>query len=153
MNRSSIRAVIFDMGGTLEDIDCDDALRLEATGGLKRILGEKGLDKGYELERYFDAVVTSAAFGWRKPNPAIFLEAARQMQLSPGECAYVGDTVSRDVAGSRRSEYALAIQIKSFLTEKSDTEKDTEPPDAIITDLRQVSDIIAREWETDDVTR
>lgn len=252
MKRSSIRAVIFDMGGTLEDIYYDDPLRLEATRGLKKILGERGLDKGYELgllyrvvdagmkkygvwreeterelpasriwseyvladqdlprdqvaeigedlalyydlhfykrslrpearellnclrerqvrlgvisnvysrravpinlaryelDHYFDAVVTSAAFGWRKPNPSIFLETARQMQVRVEECAYVGDTISRDVAGARRSGYGLAIQIKSFLTKKSDTERNTEVPDAIITDLRQVSDIIAREQE------
>jgi putative hydrolase of the HAD superfamily len=255
MNKSPIRAVIFDMGGTLEDIYYDDALRLEATRGLKRILDEHGLDKCYELEHlyrivdagmkqygvwreeserelpasriwseyvlagqglrrdqvaeigedlalyydlhvykrslrpearellnclrergvrlgvisnvysrravpinlaryelahYFDTVVTSAAFGWRKPNPSIFLETARQMQLTPGECVYVGDTVSRDVVGARRAKFGLAIQIKSFLTEKSDTDHDTELPDAVIQDLRQVSDIITRERETDD---
>lgn len=256
MKPYTIRAVIFDMGGTLEDIYYDDALRLDATRGLKGILGEHGLDTGYttsdlyrivdagmrkygawreetdrelpasriwseyvlanqdlprdqvaaigedlalyydlhfykrrlrpearellnclrergvrlgvisnvysrrtvpmnlaryELSHYFEVVVTSSIFGWRKPNPSIFLETARQMQLRVVECAYVGDTVSRDVAGARRSGYGLAVQIKSFLTQKSDTEKDTEPPDAVITDLRQVGDLITRKREADHV--
>jgi putative hydrolase of the HAD superfamily len=207
-----IRAVVFDMGGTLEDLYYDDASRQEATRGLQELLVERGLDpclslpdlqaavltgmkvyqewreeseielppervwteyifpnhglpkdrppewdlrlmanaedftffyethfhvrslrpeapalldslhergfclavisniiahrvvqyclERYGIEHYFDPVITSAGFGWRKPNPRIFLEAARLMNLPPVACAYVGDTVSRDVIGA-----------------------------------------------------
>lgn len=249
--KKNIHAVIFDMGGTLEDIYYDDALRLEATRNLKGILGKHGLDPGlaipdlyavvnagmkkynawrdetenelpperiwsefalpnygpaehiaaigeelalfydlhfykrslrpeskavldclrargfrlgvisnvysrgavacnlarYELAGYFQVVVTSSAFGWRKPNPRIFLEAPRVLGLPPGECAYVGDTVSRDVVGARRAGYGLAIQIKSFLTAKSDRATDTEVADAVITDLMQVADLVTPSQE------
>lgn len=98
----------------------------------------------YGIARYFDPVLTSAGFGWRKPNERIFLEAARLIGVPPAQCAYVGDTVSRDVAGARRAGYALAIQIKSFLTRTADSEADTEQPDAIIQDLMAVADLVAR---------
>jgi len=250
MPETDIRAVIFDMGGTLEDIYYDDALRLKATRGIQAILACHGLDarmdvphlyktimagiqayqewretsevelpparvwgdyvfrdqgfpadrlaeiseklafyydthffartlrpevpetlkrlkeggyrlgvisnvtslgqvphslRSYGLEDAFDVVVTSSQLGCRKPNPRIFWEASRQLDLPPAACAYVGDTVSRDVVGARRAGYGLAIQIKSFLTSISDREIDVEAPDAVITNLKEVIDLVAPE--------
>jgi len=96
----------------------------------------------YDIARYFDPILTSASFGWRKPNERIFLECSRLLGLPPAACAYVGDTVSRDVSGARRAGYGLAIQIKSFLTGKADKITDTEPPDAVIRDLREVLGVL-----------
>lgn len=242
-----IRAVLFDMGGTLEDLYYDDAMRLEATRGLQAILACNGLDpradvaslyktvssgiKTYQewreqsevelpsarvwtefvfpqshmpadrlakvaeklsffydtrfysrklrpevpamlatlrdrgfrlgvisnvvslgqvahslesnnLTHYFEAVVTSSGLGCRKPNPRIFLEATRLMDLPPAACAYVGDTISRDVVGARRAGYALAIQIKSFLTDISDRGTAAETPDVVVRDLSEVPGVV-----------
>jgi putative hydrolase of the HAD superfamily len=247
-----IRAVVFDMGGTLEDLYYDEAVRQEATHGLQELLRGLKLDPGlslpdlqttvlsgikayqawreeneielppervwteyifpnhglsqerlmaaaedvtffyethyqarslrpeapvvldalhkqgfrlaiisnvisrrlvpcklaeYGIARYFDPVVTSVNLGWRKPNACIFEEAARLMQLPPDACAYVGDTVSRDVIGARRAGYGLVIQIKSFLTDKADSGTDSVPPDAVIHDLRQVVDLVTPHTE------
>lgn len=247
-----IRAVIFDLGGTLEDIYYDDDLRLKAMPGLRSILAQYGLDPGlptpelyaviqagmkkyntwrlaterelppervwdefilanygfskdqvyaagemlafywdtqfsrrtlrpeaiatldalrqrglrlgvisnihsrgmvpfqlaqYGMTDYFQAVLASAVLGWRKPNPRIFLEMARLLELEPAQCAYVGDTISRDVVGARRAGYGLAIQIKSFLTAQADREIDTEPPDIVIQNLIQIVDIIQNALE------
>jgi len=99
----------------------------------------------YGIVRYFDPVVTSSGFGWRKPKARIFEEVARLMQLPPATCAYVGDTISRDAIGARRAGYGLVIEIKSFVSEKADRGIDVEStsdrgllPDAIIHDLTQV---------------
>jgi putative hydrolase of the HAD superfamily len=245
--RIPLRAVIFDMGGTLEDVYYDDAMRLKATSGFRDILAKHDLDPGldipdlyaliktgmrnyqawrlkteqelapellwnqfvftpqnlpqdklarigeelafcwdtcffrrvlrpevpamldalrarglrlgvisnitsrgavphslaeYGITHYFDAVIMSVVFGWRKPSPRIFLEATRLINAPPAECAYVGDTVSRDIVGARRAGYALALQIKSFLTTVSDGEKDVEPPDAVVENLMQVVDLV-----------
>ncbi|MBN1580041.1 MAG: HAD family hydrolase [Anaerolineae bacterium] len=249
-----IRAVVFDMGGTLEDLYYDDAIRQEATRGLQELLTARDLDPGldlpdlqatllsgmkayqgwrkesevelppervwteyifanhdlphgrsykwdlglmaaaqdltffyethfqvrslrpeapelldslykrgfclaiisniishrvvlhslkqYGIEHYFNPVVTSAQFGWRKPNARIFIEAARLMNLTPAACAYVGDTVSRDVIGARRAGYGLVIQIKSFLTDKADCGTGNVLPDAVIHDLSQVVNLV-----------
>ena len=248
-----IRAVLFDMGGTLENLYNDEAIRQEATLGLRELLRERGVDPGlslpdlqsavssgleayqswreqseielspgivwgeyilanhglskerllaaaediaffyethyhirslrpeapaalealyklgfrlaiisnvnsrrlvpcklaeYGIAHYFDPVVTSSCLGWRKPNERIFEEATRLMELPPEACAYVGDTISRDVIGARRGGYGLAIQIRSFLTEKSDLGVDSVPPDAVIQDLRQVVDLLTPNIET-----
>ncbi len=75
------------------------------------------------------------------------------MGLPPAECAYVGDTISRDVAGAQAAGYGLAIQIRSCLTDKSDGEIEEPAPDVVIGDLREiipvVTDPIARsgKWQ------
>ncbi len=96
----------------------------------------------YGVDQYFDPIVTSSGLGYRKPDQRLFLEAARLMSLPPATCAYVGDTVSRDVVGARRAGYGLTVQIKSFLTNISDRETDTEVPDAVIHDLRDVVTLV-----------
>jgi len=97
----------------------------------------------YGIAHYFEQVVTSAHFGWRKPNRRIFDEAVRLMALSPASCAYVGDTLSRDVVGARRAGYGLAIQIRSFLTDRSDQGIVGIVPDAVIQDLMQVVELVS----------
>ena len=252
MTITKIRAVAFDLGGTLEDLYYDDAIQMEATRGLHELLAERGLDPGlplpelqstvltgmkayqnwrekseielpsekvwteyifphhnlpkdklmaaaedmtffydthfhirtmrpeapaalealhakglrlavisniisrrtaqvkleeYGIAHFFDPIMTSSNFGWRKPNPRIFEEAVRWMGLPPAACAYVGDTISRDVMGARRAGYGLAIQIKSFLTDIADegTPADAGRPDAVIHDLMQVVALVTRD--------
>ena len=245
---TSIRAVIFDLGGTLEDIYYDDAVRLEAARGVRALMIERGLDPGltatelheairsglgayqhlrestnvelppervwieyvfagrglpadrltaaaedlmlyyenqafkrtlkpeaplalaalhaaglrlavisnivsrslvprnleaYGLGHYFNPIITSVGMGIRKPHPGIFIETARQMHLPPAACAYVGDTISRDVAGAQRAGYGMTIQITSFLTARSDKDTDVERPTAVIQHLDEILPVIA----------
>jgi putative hydrolase of the HAD superfamily len=102
----------------------------------------------YGIAHYFDPVVTSASLGCRKPNARIFGEAARLMQLPPEACAYVGDTVSRDVTGARRAGYGLVVQIKSFLTDKADSGTGSVAPDAVVGDLSQIIELVDPDTET-----
>ena len=48
-----------------------------------------------------DAVVTSAATGVRKPDPAIFTAALDAAECEPGEALHVGDTEDEDLEGAR----------------------------------------------------
>lgn len=247
MSRNRIQAVLFDMGGTLEELYSDEAVRQEATRGLRELLREREIDPGlglpdlqsamssgleayhswrkgtevelppervwsefilaehglsrdrvaaaaedlslfydthyhlrslrpetptvletlkqqgfrlaiisnvvsrrlvplmlteYGIAHYFDPVVTSSSLGWRKPNSRIFDEAIRLMQVPPEACAYVGDTISRDVIGARRAGFGLAIQIKSFLTARSDRGVEDVKPDAVIQNLTEVVELV-----------
>ena len=69
------------------------------------------------------------------------------MNLLPVACAYVGDTVSRDVIGARRAGYGSVIQIKSFLTDKADRGTGNVLPDAVIHDLMQVVNLVTPNTE------
>ncbi len=58
---------------------------------------------------YFKSVVLSSVFGRRKPDPAIYHEAARRAGVDPACCAYVGDNPKRDVDGTRRAGFGMII--------------------------------------------
>ena len=58
---------------------------------------------------YFKSVVLSSVFGKRKPDPAIYWEAARQAGVEPVRCVYVGDNLKRDVTGTRAAGFGMVI--------------------------------------------
>jgi putative hydrolase of the HAD superfamily len=60
-----------------------------------------------------DAVVTSAAAGARKPDPAIFARALELAGATAGETVHVGDTAAEDVEGAR------AAGIRALLLERN----------------------------------
>ena len=49
----------------------------------------------------FDAVITSAAVGARKPGPRIFDAALEAAGCAPHQALHVGDTPAEDIAGAR----------------------------------------------------
>ncbi len=55
------------------------------------------------LRPYLDYIVTSAAFGTRKPDPSIFQLALNFFHLGAREAVMVGDTPEADIAGAHRS--------------------------------------------------
>jgi HAD superfamily hydrolase (TIGR01509 family) len=61
------------------------------------------------LSQYFKAVILSSVFGRRKPDPYIFLEAARVAEVEPAKCAYIGDNPSRDIAGARQAGFGMVV--------------------------------------------
>lgn len=102
----------------------------------------------YGVRQYFDDVTLSSIVGYRKPNPNIFKIALCQARLAAEECAFVGDTLSRDVVGPRRLGYGRVFKIGSFLTPIKDVGKyDGYTPDYEITDIYDVYTILKRERE------
>jgi putative hydrolase of the HAD superfamily len=55
------------------------------------------------LARHFEVSVAAPGFGVAKPDPAIFLEACRLLDVAPHETVYVGDDLLLDVAGAQRA--------------------------------------------------
>jgi putative hydrolase of the HAD superfamily len=53
------------------------------------------------LLRYLPVRVYSCEVGVWKPWPGVFREALHALDLSPGEAAYVGDSLEQDVAGAQ----------------------------------------------------
>lgn len=63
-------------------------------GRLPRLL------EALELTPYFETILTSAAAGRRKPDPAPFQKALAHMDLPPEAVVHVGDNLLEDVAGA-----------------------------------------------------
>jgi beta-phosphoglucomutase len=57
------------------------------------------------LERFLDAVVSADEVGRGKPDPAVFLEAARRLGLAPERCVVVEDAPA-GLEGARRAGMA-----------------------------------------------
>ena len=99
--------------------------------------------KEYGIRDYFQDVTLSSVTGFRKPNGNIFTVSLLQVQSRPEGCVYVGDTLSRDVVGSKRAGFACAIQIGSKLTRGKDSLVETDPAsDYVISDIYDVATLV-----------
>ncbi|MDC0677869.1 HAD family hydrolase [Sorangium atrum] len=56
--------------------------------------------EGMGLSPYLDAVVTSGAFGSKKPDPKIFLACLSQLGVPPRQAVFVGDDLQADIEPS-----------------------------------------------------
>jgi HAD superfamily hydrolase (TIGR01549 family) len=55
----------------------------------------------HHLVDYFDFIISSADFGFRKPHRGIFLAAAGKLNLAPTDVWFLGDSLKKDVAGAQ----------------------------------------------------
>jgi putative hydrolase of the HAD superfamily len=90
---------------------------------------------------YFKSVVLSSVLGIRKPDPAIYLEAAHRAGVEPGNCAYVGDNLKRDVTGTRAAGFGMLVIMLSPKELADAIITDDNRPDVIINEFRQLLDI------------
>jgi putative hydrolase of the HAD superfamily len=91
-------------GGMQPDEAMIDAVRRAHAAGVRTGLisnswGPSGFHDS-ELADVFDAVLISGEVGMRKPDPEIFLEAAKLVGLPPEECVFVDD-LEQNAAGAR----------------------------------------------------
>lgn len=80
------------------------------------------------LSRYFDPIIVSGDFGYRKPHERLFTAALTAMNLEPSEALYVGNDMYRDVYGAQR----VGIQTVFLKSNQGTQEKEGVNPDYII---------------------
>ena len=86
------------------------------------------------LLEWFDVVIVSCEFGWRKPSPRIYQAACERLQIAPAEGLFVGDRLVEDIQGPQ--QFGLqAIQTVQFHQEPP---RDDIIPDGIITHLSEL---------------
>ena len=145
-----IRAVFFDLGDTLivEDAVAGRHLwevALKKLPYLDEVLTELK-KKGYKLgiitntvtsreehvrmalrkidvEKYFDAILTSVDVGHEKPDERIFMTALRKLRVKPNEAIMVGNRISADIMGGNR----MGMKTILFKWNKRYPEKITSP--------------------------
>lgn len=93
------------------------------------------------LSKYFPTVILSSVFGRRKPDPAIYLEAARQAEVDPARSAYVGDNPARDVMGSRQAGFGLVIILMEPDDPDNEIPAEENSPDLMIHQFAELLDI------------
>ncbi|MCJ7694993.1 MAG: HAD-IIIA family hydrolase [Anaerolineaceae bacterium] len=84
------------------------------------------LVKDASLENFISCVILSTTFGKRKPHPALFLSAAKQMNIAPENCAYIGNDPTRDLIGARQAGFGLIVLVKKngYMNFNPDEEND-----------------------------
>ncbi len=70
----------------------------------------KYLLRRFKLARYFDVVVTKDDVPRSKPNPAIYLLAAKRLKVKPRDCVVVEDAPNGIVAAKRARMKVIAVQ-------------------------------------------
>jgi putative hydrolase of the HAD superfamily len=58
--------------------------------------------RAVSLEGYFDPIIISAEYGFRKPDPRLTQKALQRMALTPEEVLCVGNDMYRDIYGAKR---------------------------------------------------
>ena len=64
------------------------------------------------LIKFFDHVLISSIFGWEKPDPPIFTEAARLAGVPASSCVHVGDSFDADFQGARRAGFGPILLVR-----------------------------------------
>jgi putative hydrolase of the HAD superfamily len=99
------------------------------------------VDKAH-LRPYFEVIYSSAAVGIRKPNPRLFELALRALATAPWRAAMVGDMLGTDILGAQ-SVGMFAIWITRRAEESANQPYlSTVHPNATITTLRELPDLL-----------
>ena len=102
--------------------------------------------KQYGIAEDMECVVMSSEVGIRKPDPRIFYAAMDLMHTTARETGYVGDTISRDVLGSRNAGLGLVVRIENPAIAHRDAAfqgPDAPKADYVIRELPELLPILA----------
>ena len=89
----------------------------------------------------FHTVILSSKVRLRKPDPAIYLLAARCAESVPEKCAYVGDNPVRDVEGALDAGFGCMVLFEDAGTADREGKAPTRQPHRRITAIPQLLDI------------
>lgn len=96
-----------------------------------------------DYRAYFpeERVFVSGEFGARKPDPSIFLAAAKSAGVAPERCVMIGDAREFDMPAK-----AVGFRTILFLAarERPDLSKDEWQPDAVVTSYREIRQLLLR---------
>jgi len=93
------------------------------------------------LTDYFKSVILSSKIAIRKPNPQIYLDAAKAVNVLPERCVYVGDNPVRDVEGAQAAGFGMSIILIEPATLKKEPPTEEHKPDYMINELSELLDI------------
>jgi putative hydrolase of the HAD superfamily len=90
------------------------------------------------LSRYFDPIIISGDYGYRKPDKRLFIAALTAIKMAPSEVLFVGNDMYRDVYGAQR----LGMKTVFFKSNQGAQEKEGVKPDYIIYNFPELLDAI-----------
>lgn len=97
--------------------------------------------KTWGWTEYFEVVVLSADFKYKKPAPDPFLRAAQSVHVDPTQCAFVGNRVSKDILGCKRAGFALGVIIQDLRESTKEDLGSFPQPDLVIDSIKNLLDL------------
>ncbi len=91
--------------------------------------------KAVGLHGYFDPVIISGDYGYRKPDARLFQKALDGLQVSPGQAIFIGNDGYRDIFGARQ----LGIKTVLFRHTQDMTRPNEAEPDYIIREFGELT--------------
>jgi putative hydrolase of the HAD superfamily len=97
------------------------------------------LDK-FKIRSYFEFILSSAAFGKRKPHPGIFRAGLDHFQIPPEQTLMIGDNYGADVLGAGQVGMNTI-----WLTRRSESSKDVLPimADGVVSRLNEIPALLS----------
>jgi len=95
------------------------------------------------IDRYFDHVIVSGDFGYRKPDARLFTAALAALQMTPEKVLFVGNDMFRDIYPANQ----LGIKSVYFSSNQGGKQAEGAKPDYIIyqfSELRQAVEFFER---------
>lgn len=87
--------------------------------------------KALDIEKYFDVILVSEWEGIKKPDPRIFMNALKKLNVDPSECVFIGDHPENDVKAAQN------VGMKGIW--KRDNQWNNIEADAIIDDFSELT--------------
>lgn len=101
-----------------------------------------------QLRPFFDSVICSASFEWRKPSSEIFEQILKQWKMYPYEVAVVGDNLKEDIGGGLKlgamTVRAHVTAADAQTTYNNERARNRIKPDASFTDWGDLIEVIRR---------
>ncbi len=90
--------------------------------------------RALHIEGFFDTLVISSDYGFRKPDPRLFHIALAAVDSRPEESAYIGNRYETDFLGARAAGFAVNILIHQSPAD-IESYRDRPQPDHVAADL------------------
>ena len=87
------------------------------------------------LHEYFEPVIISGDYGYRKPDARLFQTALDRLQVLPGQAVFIGNDGYRDIFGARQ----LGIKTILFRHTQDMTRPNEAEPDYIIREFAELT--------------
>lgn len=76
------------------------------------------------LNQFFDHIVLSTQYGFRKPDPRLFTIACNLLDVAPEQTVYVGDDPRKDVKGAQKAGMMAVLVNRNQMNLETETKPD-----------------------------
>lgn len=89
---------------------------------------------------FFDAIVVSSEFGYRKPDIRLFAECLGRLGVKPDQAVYIGNDTFRDIKGARDAGMATVL----IMTKHGNKDENVAKPDFTLEHIDEIGEVLRK---------